>query len=214
MIHPDTKLVAINDATGSGIVATADISKGTITWCRDALDIVLTPQSTESLPEVLYNDFLKYAYRNDQDLYILNWDNGRYQNHSCDPTSCLVRDYDCEIAIRDIHAGEQITSDYATYNVGAEFECGCGSPKCRNIIDPRDKEQRWLDLQPKVFDALELMNNVPQPLSSVALNFPTPEQALMGATQEQCPNHNRPSSFARRLRARWDALAESKWPLR
>jgi hypothetical protein len=63
-----------------------------------------------------------------------------FQNHSCDPNSYMVyRDdnhYDL-IASRDIKKGDEITSDYESFDDGLDgtfFTCTCGSDKCRGII--------------------------------------------------------------------------------
>ena len=63
-----------------------------------------------------------------------------FQNHSCDPNSYMVyRDdnhYDL-IASRDIGKGDEVTSDYESFDDGLDgtsFTCACGTDKCRGII--------------------------------------------------------------------------------
>jgi SET domain-containing protein len=59
-------------------------------------------------------------------------------NHSCDPNAGLVIEgTDVRLlALRDIVAGEQIAFDYSTTmdEDDFEFDCLCGSPKCRGKI--------------------------------------------------------------------------------
>lgn len=175
MIHPHTKLVEIRDVSGVGIVATKLIPKGTITWCRDDLDIALSARELRKLPGAMHASFLKHAYLSESGMFILNWDDGRYQNHSCDPTSCLLPGLDCEIALRDIAVGEQITSDYATYNLDHGFDCFCGSPACRSQVLPADKTVRLKALSHDVIAALACFESVPQPLAILGESFPQPE---------------------------------------
>lgn len=65
--------------------------------------------------------------------YTLLYPPERYVNHSCDPNTC-VKDF-CDVAIRDIQPGEEITGDYTEdLPPGQEISCQCGSPNCRGII--------------------------------------------------------------------------------
>jgi len=67
----------------------------------------------------------------------------RWINHSCDP-NCEAIEEDDRIyiyAMRDIQPGEEILYDYAleldepiTDELKKEFECFCGSPKCRGTM--------------------------------------------------------------------------------
>jgi SET domain-containing protein len=58
-------------------------------------------------------------------------------NHSCEPNAG-VRGENQLIALRDIHAGEEITYDYSTVvgadNDGWKMQCHCGSSICRSIV--------------------------------------------------------------------------------
>lgn len=164
MIHPDTELVEASAMAGFGVFATKDIPKGTLTWCMDPLDIVLTRKDARSLPQEIQHTFFKLSYQNSQGDYVLNWDIGRYQNHSCSPTSCLLPGLQCEIAVRDVSAGEQLSSDYATYNLETGWPCKCGAPNCRIELRPGEKALRMKELQPLISNALRHFDNVSQPL--------------------------------------------------
>lgn len=55
----------------------------------------------------------------------------KYINHSCDPNTKAQNNAD--VAIRDIAAGEEITSRYA--NPGEEnIKCNCGAPNCIGML--------------------------------------------------------------------------------
>jgi SET domain-containing protein len=59
-------------------------------------------------------------------------------NHSCDPnTGLVIRGTDVRlVAIGDIGPGDQVTFDYSTTmdEDDFEFDCLCGSPKCRGRV--------------------------------------------------------------------------------
>lgn len=76
----------------------------------------------------------------------------RWINHSCDP-NCDTFEEGRRIyvrAIRDIHAGEELTYDYAieageplTKAVKARWPCWCGAKKCRGtVLVPSPKKRK------------------------------------------------------------------------
>jgi SET domain-containing protein len=57
----------------------------------------------------------------------------RFINHSCEANT--LPGERCDIATRDIQAGEEITADYRNFYIpSGQFLCTCGSPKCRRVI--------------------------------------------------------------------------------
>ncbi len=62
-----------------------------------------------------------------------------YINHSCDPNAGIVGQI-VLVAMRPIGAGEEICFDYATTDSTScvEFECWCGSPRCRGHLRAND----------------------------------------------------------------------------
>ena len=56
----------------------------------------------------------------------------RFVNHNC-RNNTEVRDF-CDIALRRIEVGEEITSDYGSDGSGVRFDCLCGSDNCRGRI--------------------------------------------------------------------------------
>ena len=73
-----------------------------------------------------------YLHPYDEDSLVVVQPPERYVNHSCD-NNTSVRDF-CDVAVRDIRAGEEITSDYEADGAGLKFECRCGSANCRGSI--------------------------------------------------------------------------------
>ena len=110
MIHPHTELQFISEQIGYGVVATKRIPKGTITWALDKLDRIFSQEQVRSMDPLYQKVLDTYSYRNPQGNYILCWDNARFINHSSN-SNCITTAYEFEIAIRDIHPGEQLTDD-------------------------------------------------------------------------------------------------------
>lgn len=136
MIHPDTELRFINDTIGYGVVATRFIPKGTITWVQDDLDKVYTSDDISRLNPIVVEHLEKYSFTNAKGQKVLCWDNARFVNHSFRP-SCMSTAYDFEIAIRDIHPGEQLTDDYGYLNIEEPFEAEDEGTD-RKIVYPDD----------------------------------------------------------------------------
>ncbi len=121
MIHPDTEVRFISKEIGYGVVATKLIPKGTITWVLDKLDREFTPEEVQKLDPIYQDILYTYTFRNNVGNFVLCWDHGRFVNHSF-KSNCMSTAYDIEIAIRDIHPGEQLTDDYGYLNVTEPFE--------------------------------------------------------------------------------------------
>ncbi len=163
MIHPATELCLVNDTIGLGVFATAHIPAGTITWVRDHLDQVFTPEQTARLPAPYHMILDKFAFTDPLGRLVLCWDHARFINHSCE-ANCLTAGDDFEIAIRDIRAGEELTDDYGTLNLSQDFVCACQSSDCRRIIRPDDMERHAPAWDAKVESAFHRLLEIPQPL--------------------------------------------------
>jgi hypothetical protein len=162
MIHPKTELKFISNEIGYGVVATEFIPAGTITWVLDKLDREFTPMQIESLDQI-YKDLLDtYTYRNSNGNFVLCWDNGRYVNHSFN-SNCLTTAYDFEIAIRDIHPGEQLTDDYGYLNIPKPFR-GVNEGTKRKIVYPDDILRYYKVWDKKIFKVFPKITKLEQPL--------------------------------------------------
>src|SRR5437870_4664118 len=133
MIHPATALRFVNERIGFGVFATRALPRGTITWARDELDIIVPAEELKSLDPLFHPILDKYMFVDGRGDHVLCWDLGRYVNHSCAPTS-IAPGWELEIAVRDIAAGEQLTDDYGSLNVEDSFVCECGEASCRRRI--------------------------------------------------------------------------------
>jgi uncharacterized protein len=154
MIHPKTELRFINETIGYGVVAKEFIPAGTITWALDKLDREFTPAEVLKMDTIYQEIIDTYTYRNNKGNFVLCWDNARFVNHSF-RSNCLSTAYDFEIAIRDIHPGEQLTDDYGYLNITEPFKADDEGTK-RKIVYPDD----LLKLSP-VWDK-ELLKNFPK----------------------------------------------------
>lgn len=163
MIHPDTQLVHLNEKIGFGVTATQLIPKGTITWVLDKLDKILLPAEVEELGPLYRKVIDKYTYRNRQGNYILCWDNARFINHSFH-SNCVSTAYEFEIAVRDIHLGEELTDDYGYLNLTEPFDCLPESNTNRKRVMPDDLLQFYEMWDAKLLDTFPLLTAVDQPL--------------------------------------------------
>lgn len=118
------------------MVATEFIPAGTITWVLDKLDREFSQTELESLEPLYQNILDTYTFRDNKGRFILCWDNARYVNHSFN-SNCLTTAYDFEVAIRDIHVGEQLTDDYGYLNIPQPFR-GIDEGTKRKVVYPDD----------------------------------------------------------------------------
>lgn len=136
MIHPHTKVDFINEEVGNGLIATEFIPAGTITWILDPLDSVFSPEEFNKMSPEFQEILETYTFRSNNGSLILCWDNGKYVNHSF-KSNCLTTAYDFELAIRDIHPGEQLTDDYGYLNITKPFK-GANEGTRRKYVYPDD----------------------------------------------------------------------------
>lgn len=182
MIHPDTELCWISAEIGHGVRTTRRIAKGTLTWVRCKLDLVLTRAELDALGPQYRPIVERYSYVDHLDRHVLCWDAGRHINHHCDANSRALG-LDAQIAIRDIEPGEQLTCDYGECNLDQPLTCRCGSPRCRGTIsgsDLRAHAQRWdAEVRAAVAAAAEL----PQPLLPFTIDPVRYQAMLQGAVE-------------------------------
>lgn len=165
MMHPDTEIRHVHPSVGLGVVATKRIARGTITWVRDSLDRKITPAELASFPKSMWAGLTRWCFIDGRGDTLLCWDHGRFVNHACDP-NCSGAGFDLEVAIRDIEPGEELTDDYGRLRAAAEFECLCGSPRCRKVIhsDGRDLARYGEAWAAEARAALACIAQVPQAL--------------------------------------------------
>lgn len=112
---------------GLGVFAKEEIKKDEVilTWHPKLL-------TSKEVSELTEHEKQSYLYIENGNTY-LQQEPERYVNHSCSPNSYV--DHQCDIALRDIRPGEEITSDYLSQGDGAapdKFVCHCNSSNCRH----------------------------------------------------------------------------------
>lgn len=107
---------------GIGLFAAEFIPQGTTTWkFTPDFDLRVTAKDLEKLREIARNTFLKYAFLSKRTgLYVLCSDDARFFNHSVEPTIGDANSSESvegiDIALRDIHPGEELTCDYTAFD--------------------------------------------------------------------------------------------------
>ncbi|MFT5215964.1 MAG: hypothetical protein ACI83H_001081 [Glaciecola sp.] len=162
MIHPKTELKFISDEVGYGVVATEFIPAGTITWVLDKFDREFTPIEVQKMAPFYKNIIDVYSFRNNKGNFILCWDIGRFVNHSFN-SNCLTTAYDFEIAVRDIHPGEQVTDDYGYLNISEPFK-GIDEGTERKIVYPNDLVTYHKEWDAKISNVFGNIINLEQPI--------------------------------------------------
>lgn len=162
MMHPDTEIQFISDEIGYGVVATRFIASGTITWVQDELDQAYTPKQVSKMQPLAQQMVEKYCFRNNKGNYILCWDISKYVNHSF-KSNCLSTAYDFEMAIRDIHPGEELTDDYGYLNVTEAFQAKDEGTE-RSTVYPDDLVHYHKEWDAQLEKTFPLIEKVKQPL--------------------------------------------------
>ena len=165
MIHPKTELKFINEEVGYGVVAKEFIPAGTITWVLDKLDREFLPLEVEQMTSAYQQILDTYCFRNNRGNLVLCWDHGRYVNHSFN-ANCLTTAYDFEIAIRDIHPGEQLTDDYGYLNISYPFR-GINEGTKRKTVYPDDLLKYYKVWDNKIARVFHKIMRLDQPLRTL-----------------------------------------------
>ena len=163
MMHPDTELRFKDAAFGHGVYATRFIPLGTIVWVLCELDIRLPAARVAALPPPYQAIIDRYAYGDAEGDRILCWDHGRYINHSCVPAMVEVG-AETEIAVADLHPGDELTCDYGALNLVQPLRCRCGTADCRGVIGADDDLRVWRQLDTLARASVGVAGLVPQPL--------------------------------------------------
>lgn len=120
-------IVKNSKINGRGVFALSDFKKGDAVLCWDVSRVLSKDEIDKmSEEEKNYVSFLNGKY-------IQMQGPEKYVNHSCDPNT-NVKDF-CDVAVRDIKKGEEITSNYENdLLLNFCMKCSCGSYKCRKIV--------------------------------------------------------------------------------
>lgn len=116
MMMVDTELKP-SSIHGLGVFLVRPVEKGGLIWRFDArIDRVYTEDEIATLPEHLQVYLRTYStWHAPTGLFVLCGDNGRYFNHSDAPSTVSnAISFGEDRALRDLAAGEELTSDYRT----------------------------------------------------------------------------------------------------
>jgi hypothetical protein len=107
---------------GIGLFADEFIREGTTVWIfHPVIDIRLTEEQIAELSEPCQEQTRRYTYREKHTgKYVLCGDDARFFNHSPSPNCIDIfngEENDLTVALRDIRPGEELTCDYALFDL-------------------------------------------------------------------------------------------------
>jgi hypothetical protein len=142
--YPHDRITLVRQQVGYCMLAARDYAADEVIFANES---VFVPDETSIVVQLcgqrVWLDNLMHTVNRGaglREFYV--WDT--FQNHACEPNTAMRYDEACPgrnryelVASKAIKAGEELTSDYETFDSladGTEFECLCGSPQCRKII--------------------------------------------------------------------------------
>ncbi len=138
---------AASQIEGRGLVARIPIARGEIVAIKGGH--IVDSATYATLDEHLRNSDIQIA----DDFHIVALDADEYDavmlflNHSCEPNVGVAGNV-VFVAMRDIAAGDELTTDYALFDdYDGAMTCRCGQPTCRRTISGKDWQRP--DLQAK-----------------------------------------------------------------
>jgi len=102
---------------GIGLVADEFIVKGQEVWVyHSVVDISVDLDIIPKEAKAFYDE---YAVEYEKGKFMLNTDNARFINHSEDPNLKNLGSFKSNVAIKDIHPGEEITINYNEIDINS-----------------------------------------------------------------------------------------------
>src|SRR5437868_1619917 len=118
---------------GRGLRATSPIAEGEIVAIKGGH--VIDTATLKALSPHLQNSEIQIA----EGFHLAALTDDEYEgvmlfiNHSCEPNVGFAGNV-VLVAMRDIGAGEELTTDYALFDSSQDvMECRCGTPSCRTV---------------------------------------------------------------------------------
>ncbi len=146
-ISPKAAKGQASQIQGRGLFAVAQIARDEIVAIKGGHIVDTT--TLLSLPDRLRNSEIQIA----DEFHLVALDQAEYEpvmlflNHSCEPNVGFAGNV-VVVAMRDIGAGEELTTDYALFDdYDGEMPCHCESATCRGTIHGHDWQRP--DLQRK-----------------------------------------------------------------
>lgn len=123
---------------GRGLFALAPMSAGEIVAVKGGH--IIDTATLNTLPERLRESDVQIA----DGLHLAAVTEAEYNpvmlfiNHSCEPNVGFAGNI-VLVTMRDITAGEELTTDYALFDDHAEaMRCSCAAPRCRGMVSGKD----------------------------------------------------------------------------
>ena len=137
-ISPNASKGAPSSIHGRGLFAIAPIAKDEVVAVKGGH--IVDAGTLAQLDERLRNSEIQIA----DGLYLAALEPDEYEsvmlflNHSCEPNVGVAGNV-VFVAMREIAAGEELTTDYALFDdYEGEMVCECGKPNCRRSISGKD----------------------------------------------------------------------------
>lgn len=137
-ISPKARKGMGSSIAGRGLHAVEPIAAGEVVAVKGGH--IVTTETLGELPDPLPNSEVQIT----EDLHLVALTESEYEpgmlfvNHSCEPNVGLGGNI-VLVAMRDIDAGEELTTDYALFDdYDGQMTCSCGAPTCRVTIDGHD----------------------------------------------------------------------------
>jgi SET domain-containing protein len=123
---------------GRGLVALEPIAAGEVVAIKGGH--IVDSATMRALPPALQNSEIQIA----DGFHLAALTDEEYEpvmlfiNHSCEPNVGFAGNV-VLVAMRDVAAGEELTTDYALFDDSDEvMACACGTPSCRGTVSGRD----------------------------------------------------------------------------
>jgi uncharacterized protein len=159
-ISPKARKGVDSSIAGRGIVAVDAIPAGDVVAVKGGR--IVTTETLQSLPRPLREAEVRIA----DGLHLAAVTEDEYEevmlflNHSCEPNVGFGGNI-VLVAMRDIEAGEELTTDYALFDdYDGSMECQCGRLRCRGRIDGRDWQRPELQARYRGYFAWHLERRI------------------------------------------------------
>jgi uncharacterized protein len=123
---------------GRGLFATGSIAAAEVVAIKGGH--IVDTAALHALPKMLQNSDIQIA----DGFHLVALRDDEYEpvmlfiNHCCEPNVGFAGNV-VLVAMRDIGAGEELTTDYALFDDCDDvMECRCGAASCRKVINGRD----------------------------------------------------------------------------
>src|SRR3981081_4050681 len=168
---------------GRGLVAVAPIARDEIVAIKGGH--IVDTATLRSLPERLANSDVQIA----DGFHLVALEEAEYEpvmlfiNHSCEPNVGFAGSI-VLVAMRDISAGEELTTDYALFDdYDGAMECRCGPRSCRGTVSGRDWQRPDLQRKYGGYFSSYLLRR----LSTSQTTGATPGESFPGRRLHACP---------------------------